>query len=1378
MSNNNAPRVFEGTVGADLLIGMASGENEFRAGVGNDGIAGFAEADTYIFNRGDGHDRIRDNGDANRVGINDRIVFGAGITLDDIRLTKGDNNQASNITLTILQNGKAAGDSLTLIYGSQAAFAIEQLVFSDGSTVNVADIPEYSSSVFEGTNGDDNLTGTVGHDNEFRAGAGNDVMTGYAETDTYLFNRGDSQDQIRDNGDANRTEVSDRIVFGDGITLADIKLTKGEGGDASNITLTILQNGIDIGDSLTLIKGGQAAYAIETLEFSDGTTVPLGELPDSTVPVKESLRIETTITGDDSKIEAQGSQSSATMDASDLISLDAFRQNGEFSHIDGSGYAVVVIDSGFDLDHPFFGPDSDNNGISDRIVYQQDFTDEGDGSADSRYSAAHGTNVASITASSDSQYDGIAPGADIIVLQVLTAQAGQFGWLEKALQWVVDNADAYNIAAVNMSLGDGSNGNALTGKYGVDDQLARLEQQGVITVASAGNSYGSYQREGAGYPAIDPSTIAVGAVFDAGTSGQMRWSDVTVYNAGADRLTPFTQRSTEVVDIFAPGATIYGAAPGGGVGGMTGTSQAAPVVTGAAVLAQQLANEVLGRSLTMDEFNTAIRASAVTITDGDDESDSVANTGKDYFRIDIEAMGQYIKAMAGGESPAPVVDDGNESISEAVSIAVGADHNGDIEVSFDKDWYSLSLEAGVKYTFSMTGQTLSDPFLSLHAASGTAIADNDNSNGGRNSEIVYTPSKDGLYYLNAQASWDGTGTYKIGVTGVAQEIVNDIAGDSTTTAVLTDSQSSTIDFGGDKDWFKVSLQTGNSYTFDVKGVGAGTGTLADGQVSLFTSSGQLVGFDDDSGAGADASLVFQPSSSGDYYVEVAAYDNSELGSYTVQMTTEQLGTDIADDLTTKATLTVGSNVDGEINFASDQDWYAITLEAGMRYQFDLKGSASNKGSLADPFLALHSPAGVSLVSNDDVADSTDSQLVFTAEQAGTYYLSAGAFGNEEGTYNLSAQALEPELPGEPDPVTPGEGVNVSNPYPINIGWNIGSILRQQGEVDWYSVQLVAGEKYQFDLQADANIFGAQMQDPLLYLYDPTRSPLSEDDNSGAGLDSLMTFTAQTSGTYYLGAASAVDGDSGAYTLRTQLLTSTQTPPDGGEKLTVTSPYAIAVGSNLLSNLVSNNEVDWYSIVLEAGKSYKFDLESTDYLYHTGIDDPLMHLYDSSQNAVTVDDNSGTGNNSALEFTATTSGTYYLGATSVQADDTGTYTLRAHEIIDYTQVRDENSITSNSNVYSSLSNDGEIDWYALQLTAGQNYRFEAKSSNPYTSSDISDPMLYLYDTSRNPLLEDDNSGQGSDALLSYTPTTSGIYFIGVGSVVDDDLGGYGLHTSIV
>ena len=119
-----------------------------------------------------------------------------------------------------------------------------------------------------------------------------------------------------------------------------------------------------------------------------------------------------------------------------------------FAGVDGRGYSVVVLDSGIDLNHPFFGPDADDNGVADRIVYQRDFSDL-DNDASDRH--GHGSHVSSIVGSSDPQLPGMAPGVNIIALKVFGDNgAGNFAQLEQALQWVAANVAQYNIVSINM----------------------------------------------------------------------------------------------------------------------------------------------------------------------------------------------------------------------------------------------------------------------------------------------------------------------------------------------------------------------------------------------------------------------------------------------------------------------------------------------------------------------------------------------------------------------------------------------------------------------------------------------------------------------------------------------------------------------------------------------------------------------------------------------------------------------------------------------------------------------------------------------------------------------------------------------------------------
>jgi subtilisin-like proprotein convertase family protein len=328
-----------------------------------------------------------------------------------------------------------------------------------------------------------------------------------------------------------------------------------------------------------------------------------------------------------------------------LINLDAFRADPRFVGIDGHGFSSVIIDTGIDLNHPFFGPDADSNGIADRIVYQYDFSGTNDSNASDV--DGHGSNVASIVASQDATYGGMAPATNIIALKVFTdSGSGSFADVEEALQWVVANATTYNIASVNMSLGDSGNYNVSNSLYGLGDELAALNAENVIVVSAAGNGYFENQTQGVSYPASDPNSLAVSAVWDGNDGGPINWADGATDNStGADRITSFSQRSTTMTSVFAPGAFITGANQSGGTVTEAGTSQASPHIAGIATLAQQLATQVLGRRLSMSEFTSLLNSTGVTIFDGDDEDDNVTNTQQSYRRVDVLALGNAIWAM-------------------------------------------------------------------------------------------------------------------------------------------------------------------------------------------------------------------------------------------------------------------------------------------------------------------------------------------------------------------------------------------------------------------------------------------------------------------------------------------------------------------------------------------------------------------------------------------------------------------------------------------------------------------------------------------------------------------------------------------------------------
>ena len=133
-----------------------------------------------------------------------------------------------------------------------------------------------------------------------------------------------------------------------------------------------------------------------------------------------------------------------------------------------------------------------------------------------------------------------------------------------------------------------------------------------------------------------------------------------------------------------------------------------------------------------------------------------------------------------------------------------------------------------------------------------------------------------------------------------------------------------------------------------------------------------------------------------------------------QSVSEPSGDDFPDDGTTTGRLEVGGSVTGDIDRNGDQDAFAVELVQGRTYRFDLEGSETEQGTLADPrivyiFLVL-GPGDISLLvgsTDEDSGKGENSQLEFTLPSGttyptGTYYILVEEHGdNATGTYRLS-----------------------------------------------------------------------------------------------------------------------------------------------------------------------------------------------------------------------------------------------------------------------------------------------------------------------------------------------------------------------------------------
>lgn len=184
--------------------------------------------------------------------------------------------------------------------------------------------------------------------------------------------------------------------------------------------------------------------------------------------------------------------------------------------------------------------------------------------------ASHGTGVAGIVASGRSDgvgIDGIATGVQIMSLRAVPDGDERDKDVANAIRYAVD----HGAHIINMSFGKAWSPE----KQVVDEAVRYADERGVLLVHAAGNDAKDLAAE---------SNFPNRRYLDGGVA--QHWISVGASDwPGRENLAaPFSNYGREQVDVFAPGSSIRMPVPGNDYREESGTSFAAPVVSGIAAL--------------------------------------------------------------------------------------------------------------------------------------------------------------------------------------------------------------------------------------------------------------------------------------------------------------------------------------------------------------------------------------------------------------------------------------------------------------------------------------------------------------------------------------------------------------------------------------------------------------------------------------------------------------------------------------------------------------------------------------------------------------------------------------------------------------------------
>ncbi|UVO55787.1 M10 family metallopeptidase C-terminal domain-containing protein [Sphingomonas sp. SUN039] len=281
----------------------------------------------------------------------------------------------------------------------------------------------------------------------------------------------------------------------------------------------------------------------------------------------------------------------------------------------------------------------------------------------------------------------------------------------------------------------------------------------------------------------------------------------------------------------------------------------------------------------------------------------------------------------------------------------------------------------------------------------------------------------------------------------------------------------------------------------------------------------------------------------------------------------------------------------------------------------------------------------------------------------------------------------------------------------------GGQFENRGDTDWFRARFESGKTYVVNFTGTGTIY------LILPNGDRYRPPVE--------FGNVIRFVAPTTGDYFVVAEG--NGAAGSYSITAQ---------DYADPIPASTATAstLAVGGSFTSALnswtgPSYNE-DWHQITLTAGTSYALAGGNTDRVY----------ILDSTGSVVAIESQ---GQQYTL-FTPATSGTYYAAIQS----STSQYTLSLNSVTD-----DRGASTAFAGSFAvgtpttgTLDANGDDDWFAVTLTAGQSYRLLMNTGANTTSG------KYLEVRDASGALLTQTAGTLVSPETIFSPTTTGTYYV--------------------
>ena len=282
---------------SNTVVFVGSGDKTVSGGTG----------DLFVYSSSGGNDIVAPSGAGSKLVLPD--LASTGVTIE--RPDHGNDlvivNNATGATLTLsgyfaenaftemifsndvsYKSGDIASvlalEAAHYLSSSQGTISQQEEALSAFSFVSFVDATS-GASTFQGTSTDDafivgsggkSIFGLGGND-IIKSGPGNDYLEGGYGNDVYVFNHGDGQDTIFDNGSNSTSEV-DTLVFGADISLSDVTVTQANSGYDLLLSINGTTDSITLSGQLDSNFGG-----VDQVVFADGITWGRSSLMDASI---------------------------------------------------------------------------------------------------------------------------------------------------------------------------------------------------------------------------------------------------------------------------------------------------------------------------------------------------------------------------------------------------------------------------------------------------------------------------------------------------------------------------------------------------------------------------------------------------------------------------------------------------------------------------------------------------------------------------------------------------------------------------------------------------------------------------------------------------------------------------------------------------------------------------------------------------------------------------------------------------------------------------------------------------------------------------------------------------------------------------------------